>query len=199
MFACVSVFDRPCSAWPARLISLGIKMFTLHGTRFRITGLCLCASYVLAKIIKGVNNICLLPIIADWCLNKEIGFLTCTKRNRVWEAKSQNLIRRTLLFSLLCCYNSLLILISTTPVLLSARRPAALSAKLVLKQVFSDWLKQTDKHETGKKRFSVCMCAVKLTSSGQYKTRRAIKILTVTVRKILKLHLLRISCQAVDL
>ena len=62
MFACVSVFDRPCSAWPARLIALGIKMFTLHGTRFRITGLCLCASYVLAKIIKGVNNICLLTV-----------------------------------------------------------------------------------------------------------------------------------------
>lgn len=37
VFACVSVFDRPCS--PAGLVSLGIRIFSLHGTRFRITGL----------------------------------------------------------------------------------------------------------------------------------------------------------------
>lgn len=56
---------------PAGLISVGIRMFTFHGTRFRITGLCFrCASYcdVLAKIIKVVNNIWLLPNVY-WSIN----------------------------------------------------------------------------------------------------------------------------------
>ena len=41
VFACVSVFYRPFS--PAGLISLGIRMFTLHRKRLCIIGLCLCA------------------------------------------------------------------------------------------------------------------------------------------------------------
>ena len=66
---------------PAGLISLGIRMFTLHGTLFRITGLCLCASYVLAKLLKESTTFChLLQIDGS---TKKIGFLTCTKRNRV--------------------------------------------------------------------------------------------------------------------
>ena len=42
VFACVSAFDRTFS--PAGLISLGIRMFTLHRKRLCIIGLCLRAS-----------------------------------------------------------------------------------------------------------------------------------------------------------
>ena len=69
----------------------------------------------------------------------------------------------------------------------------------MLTQIFSDWLKQTDKYEAWKNSFSAYVCTVKIRWSGQHNTKRAIRILTVTVRKILKLHLLRISSQAVDL
>ena len=92
---------------PAGLISLGIRMFTLHGTLFRITGLCLCASYVLAKIIKGVDNI--LSPIADWWLNKKNWISNLYKEESSLRSKLTKFIKRTLLFSLLCSYNSLLI------------------------------------------------------------------------------------------
>lgn len=83
-----------------------------------------------------------------WCLKKEIGFLTCTKRNRISEAKSQNLIKRTLLFSLLCFYNSLLIQCYTHFII--SQKTSCFKCKLMLAKVFSDWLTQTYKHETWK-------------------------------------------------
>ena len=69
-------------------------------------------------------------------LQIEIRFLTCTKKNWVWQAKSQNFyFKRTLLFSLLCSYNSPLIQCYTHII---SQKTSCFKCKLMLTQVFSD-------------------------------------------------------------
>lgn len=76
-------------------------------------------------------------------------------------SKITKFIKRTVLFSLLCFYNSQLIQHYTHII---SQKTSCFKCKLTLKQAFSDW----------KNSFSVYFCTVKLRSSGRHKTRRLI-------------------------